>query len=61
MSAQAGYGSQKQRISHITTKRWMVVALHFWVGITESGLLGAYYLPGTGVREEWLLGTRMNA
>lgn len=36
------------------------MAVHFWVGVTELGLLGTY-LPGTGVRDKQLVGTNMDA
>lgn len=38
----------------------MVVAVHFRVGFTESGVLGTY-LPGTGVRDKELEGTKRDA
>lgn len=36
----------------------MVTAVHFWVEVTESGLLGTYF-PGTGVRDKQLVGTKL--
>ena len=37
-----------------------VVAVHFWVKVIESGLLGTYF-PGIGVRVKLLLGVQMDA
>jgi hypothetical protein len=38
----------------------IIKQLHFGVGVTESGLIRTY-LPGTGVRDNWLVGTKMVA
>lgn len=38
----------------------MVMAVHFWVGVVKSGLL-VTYLPGTGVKDKWLVDTKMGA
>lgn len=35
------------------------MAVQFWAGVIESELLGTY-LPGTGVRDKWLVDTKMD-
>ena len=48
---------KEKESSHITS---IVTAIHFWVGVTESGLLGTC-VPGSGVRDKGLVGTEMDA
>lgn len=48
----------KKAVSLITKEK--VMAVCFWVGVSEPALLGTYLL-GTGVRDKWLVGIKLNA
>lgn len=50
----------KEAVGHVIANRYDYLFVHFWVEVTESELLGTY-LPGTGVIDKGLVGTKMDA